>query len=77
MTSFKECSPYAFFLEVLVSVLYKRVFVFLIQFEFIFVDGMIKCSDIIIFHIAVQFFKHHIEETVFSTLYILSSFVID
>ena len=31
----------------------------LIHFEFIFVNGVRKCSNFILFHVAVQFFQHH------------------
>ena len=50
----------------------------LIHFEFIFVYGVRECSNFILLHVAVQFSQHHLlEETVFSPLYILSSFVLD
>ena len=50
----------------------------LIHFEFIFVYGVRKYSNFILLHVAVQFFPAPlIEETVFSLLYILASFVID
>ena len=48
----------------------------LIHFEFIFVYGVRKCSNIIVLHVAVQFSQHQfIEEAVFAPLYILASFV--
>ena len=49
----------------------------LIYFEFIFVYGVRECSNFILLHVAVQFSQQLIEETVFSPLYILASFVID
>ena len=49
-------------------------FRFLIYFQFIFVYGVRKCSNFILLHVAVQFIQHHLL-TVFSPLYILSSFV--
>ena len=40
--------------------------------------GMSKCSTFIDLHVAVQLSQHHLdEETVFSPLYILASFVED
>ena len=35
-------------------------FRFLIHFEFIFVYGVRKCSNFILFHVAVQFSQHHL-----------------
>ena len=32
----------------------------LIHFEFIFVCGIRKCSNFILFHVAVQFSQHHL-----------------
>ena len=32
----------------------------LIHFEFIFVYGVSKCSNVILLHVAVQFSKHHL-----------------
>ena len=32
----------------------------LIHFEFIFVFGVRKCSNFILFHVAVQFSQHHL-----------------
>ena len=50
----------------------------LIHFEFIFVYGVRECSNFILLHVAVQFSTAPLtEETVFSPLYILASFVID
>ena len=49
----------------------------LIVFEFIFVYSVRECSNFIISCVAVQFSQHHFEETVFSPLYILASFVLD
>ena len=48
----------------------------LIHFEFIFVYSVRECSYFILFHVAV-FPAPVIEETVFSPLYILASFVVD
>ena len=48
-----------FFLEVLEFLVLHLGF-FKIYFEFIFVDGVIKCSNFILCHIAVQFFMHHL-----------------
>ena len=47
----------------------------LIHLEFIFVFDVRKCSNFILLHVAVQ--VPLIEETVFSPLYVLASFVID
>ena len=47
----------------------------LIHFEFIFVYGVRKCSNLVLSHVAIQFSQHFIEETVFAPLYILASFV--
>ena len=39
--------------------------------------GVRKCSDFILLHVAIEFSQHHlIEETVFSPLYVLVSFII-
>ena len=35
-------------------------FKFLVHLEFIFVYGVRKCPNFILFHIVAQFFKHHI-----------------
>ena len=48
----------------------------LIHFEFVFVYGIRKCSNFILSHVAIHFPQHHLfEETVFSPLYNLASFV--
>ena len=47
----------------------------LIHLDFIFVFDVRKCSNFILLHVAVQ--VPLIEETVFSPLYVLASFVID
>ena len=40
--------------------------------------GVRDCSDFILLHETVQFSQHHLfEETVFSPLYIVVSFIID
>ena len=45
---------------------------------FIFVHGLRECSNFNLLDVAVQFSQHHLlNKTVFSTLYILASFVID
>ena len=49
-------------------------FRYVIHFEFIFVDGVRKCSNFILLHVAVQF-SQHTEEAVFAPWYILTSFV--
>ena len=50
----------------------------LVHFEFVFVYGVRKCSNFILLHVAVQFFPAPlIEETDFSPLYFLASFVKD
>ena len=49
----------------------------LIYFYLIFVHGIRECSSLILLYVAVQFSQHHLWETVFSPLYILSSFVVD
>ena len=36
------------------------IFRSLIHFEFIFVYGVIKCSNFILLHVAVQFSQHHL-----------------
>ena len=47
----------------------------LIHFEFIFVYGVRKCSNVILLHVAVQFSQHHLLKRLFLPLYILASFV--
>ena len=48
----------------------------LIQFEFIFVYCVRKCSNLILSHVAVQFCKHHLLKRLsLPPLYILASFV--
>ena len=32
----------------------------LVRFEFIFVYGVRKCSNVILLHLVVQFFQHHL-----------------
>uniref|UniRef100_A0A8D1Z8I1 Uncharacterized protein n=2 Tax=Sus scrofa TaxID=9823 RepID=A0A8D1Z8I1_PIG len=49
----------------------------LIHFEFILGYGVRECSNFILFHVAVQFSQHPIEQAVLSPLCILASFVID
>ena len=54
------------------------MFRFLIHFEFIFVNGVRKCSSFILLQVVDQFSQHHLlKEIVFSPLYILASFVKD
>ena len=53
------------------------IFRSLIHLGFIFVYGIRECSNFILLHVAVQFFLALlVEETVFSPLYVLASFVI-
>ena len=48
----------------------------LINFEFIFVYGVRKCSHFILLHVAVQFSQHHLlKRLIFAPLYSLASFV--
>ena len=68
----KECTAYVSSKNCIVSVL---TFKFLTHFKFIFVYGVRECSSFILLHVAVQFSP--IEEAVFSSLYILASFVKD
>ena len=51
----------------------------LIYFELIFVYDIRECSNFILLHVAVQVSQHHLlkEETIFSPLYILASFIVD
>ena len=44
---------------------------------FMFVYGVRECSNFILLHVAMQFSQHNLEETVFSPLHILVSFVMD
>ena len=55
----------------------KPTFSSLIHFEFIFVYGVKECSNFIFLHVAVVFPAPFIEETVFSPLNSLASFVVD
>ena len=48
-----------------------------IHLEFIFVYDVRKCSNFILWHVTIQVPPYTIEETDFSPLYILTSFVID
>ena len=51
-------------------------FRFLIHFEFIFVNGVRKCSSFILLQVVDQFSQHHLlKEIIFSPFYILASFV--
>ena len=52
-----ECSTYIYSRSFTVSGLTFR---FLIHFEFIFVYGVRKCSNFILFHVVVQFSQHHL-----------------
>ena len=45
----------------------------LIHFEFIFVYGARKCSNFILLHVAVQFFKHHLLKSLSFLHYIFLS----
>jgi len=50
----------------------------LIHFKFIFVYDVRECFNVILLYVAVQFsLEPHIEDAVFSTLYILASFVVN
>ena len=50
----------------------------LIHFDFVFVYGVRKYSNLTFLHVAVQFPQHHlIEEAGFFPLYMLASFVVD
>ena len=51
------------------------IFRSLIHFEFIYVYGVRKCSSFILLHLGVIFPAPLIEKTIFSSLYILASFV--
>ena len=48
-----------------------------IHFKYTFVYAVRKCPNVIILHVAVQFFQHHLLKKLFSSLYILGSLVID
>ena len=41
----------------------------LIYFEFIFAYGVRKCSNLIVLHVAVPFFQHHLLKRLFPILY--------
>ena len=41
-------------------IVYGLTFKSLIHFEFIFVCGIRKCSNVILLHVAVQFSQHHL-----------------
>ena len=47
------------------------------HFEFIFVYGMRKYTKVIDFYVTLQLSQHHLPETIFSSFYILTSFVKD
>ena len=49
----------------------------LIHFEFIFVYGVMRCSNFLLLNGCPVFPAQLIEATIFSPLYILASFVID
>ena len=53
----KHCSSYVFLYEFIMSGLTFRSS---IHFEFIFVCGVRKCSNFILFRVAVQFSQHHL-----------------
>jgi len=54
------------------------IFRSLIRFEFIFVYDVRECFNVFLLYVAVQFsLEPHIEDIVFSTLYIFASFVVD
>ena len=45
----------------------------LVHFEFIFVFGVRKCSNFILFHVAAQFSQYHLLRRLSSPLYILKN----
>ena len=47
----------------------------ILNFEFIFVYGVRKCSNFILLHVAIQFSQHHLLKRLSAPLYILASFV--
>ena len=47
----------------------------LIHFKFIFVYGVRECSNFILLPVAVQFFQCYLLKRLFSSLYILASFI--
>ena len=47
----------------------------LTHFQFIFVYGVRRCSNLILLHVAVQFSQHHLLKSLSAPLYILASFV--
>ena len=49
----------------------------LIHFEFIFLYSVRKCSNFILFHVAVEFPQYCLLKRLFSPLYILASIVMD
>ena len=49
----------------------------LIHFEFIFVNGVRRCSSFIFLQVIDHFSQHHVLKRFFSPLYILASFVKD
>ena len=73
----KECFAYVFLCFIVSDLTFRS----LIHFDFVFLYGTRECSNFILLHVAVQFSQHHfpstIEETVFSPLFILATFVLD
>ena len=68
-----------FMSESVLPVFYSRIFMIsgLIfrSFEFIFVYGIRKCSNFSLLHAAIQFFQYHLLKRLFSSVYILATFV--
>ena len=56
MIYIKEYSMFSSKSFIVSSLIFKH----LIYFDFIFVYGVRKCSNFILLHIAVQFFRHHL-----------------
>ena len=53
----RECFTYVFLLDFYSIWSYTLS---LIHFEFIFVYGVRKCSNVVLLHVAVQFSQHHL-----------------
>ena len=68
----KECSMFSFRSFIMSSLTFRS----LIHFEFIFLYSVRKCSNFILFHVAVQFSQYHLLKRLFYPLYILASIVI-
>ena len=68
----KQCSMFSFRSFIMSNLTFRS----LIHFEFIFLYSVRKCSNFILFHVAVQFSQYHLLKRLFSPLYILASIVI-